>query len=66
MVALEPACEVVPGRGDHRILALEVLDDLFVGSLKSLGYQCPGTLVIRGRHVKTMARKPQGQIRDRM
>lgn len=52
MVALEPACEVVPGRGDHRILALEVLDDLLVSSLKRLEYQCPGTSLIRGRHMK--------------
>lgn len=67
MVALEPACEVVPGRGDHRILALEVLDDLLVGSLERLEYQCPGTSVIRGRHMKEKrARKPEGHIRDRM
>lgn len=54
MVALQPACEVVPGRGDHRVLPLKVLDDLFVGRLERLGYQCPNTSVIRGRHRKEM------------
>lgn len=34
MVALEPAREVVPRRRDHGVLALEILDDLFVGGLR--------------------------------
>ena len=33
VVALKPAGEVVPCRGDHCVFALEVLDDLVVGGL---------------------------------
>lgn len=33
VVALQPAGEVVPRRGDHCVFTLEVLDDLVVGSL---------------------------------
>ena len=33
VVALQAASEVVPGRGDHGIFALQVLDDLLQGSL---------------------------------
>lgn len=29
MVALQAASEVVPGRGDHGVFALQVFDDLF-------------------------------------
>ena len=36
MVALQAAGEVVPGRGDHGVFALQVLDDLFGGSLGKL------------------------------
>lgn len=34
VVALKPAREVVPRGGDHGVLALEILDDLFVGGLR--------------------------------
>ena len=36
MVALQAAGEVVPGRSDHGVFALQVLDDLFGGGLERL------------------------------
>lgn len=37
VVALQPTRKVVPSRGNHGVLSLEILDDLFVGGLQEKG-----------------------------
>lgn len=61
VVALQPARQVVPRRGDHGVLALEVLDDLLVSSLVSSFCQCPGTSVVtRSRHMNNESDRKGG------
>jgi hypothetical protein len=36
VVALQPAGEIVPRRGDHGVFSLEVLDDMLVGDLETV------------------------------
>lgn len=36
MIALQPAGQVVPCRRDHRVLPLQILDDLLVRSLDAM------------------------------
>jgi hypothetical protein len=48
VVALQAAGEVVPGRGDHGVFALQVLDGLFGGGLERVGWSASNSSHMKG------------------